>query len=139
MRPDVGDASDQLPTPAAWDAPVTRPDDQTATQNRAACTYKRGDMPAATLGTSTPVDKDIPIKNVIVVMMENHSFDNYFGQLNKALSRTDVECPDGGETNRSRPRTAARPSRRTCTRRTSARSTRTTNGTARTSPGPTAA
>jgi phospholipase C len=32
-------------------------------------------------------------------MMENHSFDNYFGQLNKAQSRTDIESPDGGETN----------------------------------------
>src|SRR5579884_3152383 len=70
----VDDGYNPPPTPAAWDAPVTRPDDQTAAQNRAACTYKRGDMPAATLGTSTPVDKDIPIKNVIVVMMENHSF-----------------------------------------------------------------
>ncbi len=48
-------------------------------------------MPAATLGTSTPVDKDIPITNVIVVMMENHSFDNYFGQLGKFLNRTDIE------------------------------------------------
>jgi phospholipase C len=79
------------PTPAAWDAPVTRPDDATATQNRASCTYKRGDMPAATLGTSTPVDKDIPIDHVIVLMMENHSFDNYFGHLNEDLGRTDVE------------------------------------------------
>ena len=88
-----------VPTPAAWDAPVTRPDDGTATSSRAACAFKRGDMPAATLGASTPIDKDIPITNVIVVMMENHSFDNYFGQLDKAQGRTDVECPDGGETN----------------------------------------
>jgi phospholipase C len=95
----VDDGYDPPPTPAAWDQAVTRPDDTTATQNRAACTYKRGDMPAATLGTSMPIDKDIPITNVIVVMMENHSFDNYFGQLNKAQARTDVECPDGGDTN----------------------------------------
>ncbi len=78
-------------TPCSWDQPVTRPDDTTATQNRAACTYKRGDMPAATLGSSSPVDKDIPITNVIVVMMENHSFDNYFGHLNQFLGRTDIE------------------------------------------------
>ncbi len=95
----VDDGYDPPPTPAAWDQPVTRPDDTAAAQNRAACTYKRGDMPAATLGASTPVDKDIPITNVIVLMMENHSFDNYFGQLNKALNRNDIECPDGGETN----------------------------------------
>ncbi len=95
----VDDGYDPPPTPASWDAPVTRPDDNTAKQSRAACTFKRGDMPAATLGTSTPIDKDIPIKNVIVLMMENHSFDNYFGQINKALGRTDFEVPDGGETN----------------------------------------
>jgi len=90
--PDVtDDGYDPPPTPTAWDQPVTRPDDGTATQNRASCTYKRGDMPAATLGSSTPVDKDIPITNVIVLMMENHSFDNYFGHVNEAQGRSDVE------------------------------------------------
>jgi phospholipase C len=90
--PDVtDDGYDPPPTPAAWDAPVTRPDDGTATASRAACTYKRGDMPAATLGASTPLDKDIPIDHVIVLMMENHSFDNYFGHLNEAQGRSDVE------------------------------------------------
>src|ERR1019366_5379815 len=65
-----------VPTPPAWDQPVTRPDDNTATSARTACMYKRGDMPAATLGTSTPLDSDIPIENIVVVMMENHSFDS---------------------------------------------------------------
>ena len=52
--PDVtDDGYDPPPTPAAWDAPVTRPDDQTAAQNRVACTYKRGDMPAATQSSAT--------------------------------------------------------------------------------------
>jgi len=95
----VDDGYDPPPTPSSWDQPVTRPDDQTALQQRAACAYVRGDMPAATLGTSTPVDTQIPITNVVVLMMENHSFDNYFGQLDKAQNRTDVECPDGGDTN----------------------------------------
>jgi phospholipase C len=95
------DASDDgaVPTPSAWDTPVTRPDDQTATQNRASCTYKRGDMPAATLGASTPVDKDIPITNVIVITLENHSFDNYFGRLGAFLNRTDIESPPPNASN----------------------------------------
>jgi phospholipase C len=90
--PDVfDDGYDPPPTPTAWDQPVTRPSDTTATQNRAACTYGRGDMPAATLGTSTPVDVDIPITNVVTLMMENRSFDHYFGHLNQYLGRTDIE------------------------------------------------
>ena len=95
---DSGDDG-SVPTPAAWDQPVTRPDDSTATSDRAACTYKRGDMPAATLGTSTPVDTDIPIDNIVVVMMENHSFDSYLGHLNQFANRTDIESADAGTTN----------------------------------------
>jgi phospholipase C len=103
---DAGDEPDvdqRPPTPAAWDAPVTRPDDATATANRAACTYQRGAMPAATLGTSTPVDQDIPIDTVVVFMLENHSFDNYFGQLGKFLNRTDIESPPANASNPSAP------------------------------------
>ncbi len=85
------DGYDPPPTPAAWDQPVTRPDDATATASRAACAFKRGDMPAATLGASTPVDSAIPITNVVFLMMENRSFDHYFGHLNQYLGRTDIE------------------------------------------------
>jgi phospholipase C len=95
---DSGDDG-SVPTPAAWDQPVMRPDDNTATTDRTACTYKRGDMPAATLGTSTPVDTDIPIENIVVVMMENHSFDSYLGHLNQFANRTDIESADAGATN----------------------------------------
>jgi phospholipase C len=107
--PDAGGAdADQdvdmrPPTPAAWDMPVTRPDDGTATSNRAACMYKRGDMPAATLGQSTPIDAQIPIDTVVVVMMENHSFDNYFGRLGVYANRTDIEVPPTGAGNPSTP------------------------------------
>src|SRR5438105_2243425 len=77
---DAGDDGDtRPPTPPEWDRPVTRPSDGDATSGRTACKYKRGAMPAETLGTSTPVDKDIPIETIVVLMMENHSFDNYFG------------------------------------------------------------
>jgi phospholipase C len=96
---DTADAGDLPPTPAAWDAPVTRPSDTAALAGRAACMYGRGDMPAATLGTSTPVDTGIPIENVIIVMKENHSFDNYFGHLNEYANRTDIEEAPAGASN----------------------------------------
>jgi phospholipase C len=91
---DAGDDG-AVATPPQWDAPVTRPDDTTANNGRTACMYKRGDMPAATLGTSTPVDKDIPIDTVVVIMMENHSFDQYFGHLGKFANNPNIEvAPD---------------------------------------------
>jgi phospholipase C len=95
---DAGDDGGVL-TPCAWDQPVTQPDDNTASAGRAACQYVRGDMPAATLGPSTPLDTDIPIDNVVVVMMENHSFDSYLGHLNQFANRTDIESADAGSTN----------------------------------------
>jgi phospholipase C len=98
------DASDETAdggvlTPCAWDQSVTRPDDNSATASRAACSFGRGDMPAATLGASTPIDTDIPIQNIVVVMMENHSFDSYLGHLNQYANRTDIESADAGATN----------------------------------------
>jgi phospholipase C len=77
-------------TPCAWDTAVTQPSESTAQADRAACKFKRGDMPQATLGASE-FPADIPIDNVVVLMMENHSFDSYLGHLNQFASRTDVE------------------------------------------------
>jgi phospholipase C len=93
-NPDAGDDT-RAPTPSEWDRAVTRPDDKAASDGRAACKFAAGAMPAETLGASTPVDKDIPIETVIVLMMENRSFDSYFGHLNKYAGRTDIEsAPD---------------------------------------------
>jgi phospholipase C len=86
-------------TPCAWDQAITRPDDNTAEMQRAACAYNRGDMPAATLGPATPIDSDMPIDNIVVVMMENHSFDSYLGHINQFASRSDIESADAGATN----------------------------------------
>jgi phospholipase C len=52
-------------------------------------------MPAATLGAELPVDTDIPIQNVVILMQENRSFDSLLGHLNKYAGRTDIEsAPD---------------------------------------------
>jgi phospholipase C len=85
-------------TPCAWDQPVTQPSDTAAAAGRAACKFKRGDMPEATLGP-TDLPADIPIDNIVVVMMENHSFDSYLGHLNQYGNRSDVEVADAGATN----------------------------------------
>jgi phospholipase C len=95
---DAGDDT-RPPTPPAWDRAVTRPSDGDATSGRTACKFARGAMPAETLGASTPVDKDIPVETIVVVMMENHSFDNYFGHLNKYANRTDIESAPDTTTN----------------------------------------
>ena len=86
-------------TPCAWDQPVTRTDDKTSKANRAECKYQRGDMPAATLGPSIPIDQDMPIDNIVVVMMENHSFDSYLGHLNAYAHRTDIESAPANASN----------------------------------------
>jgi phospholipase C len=70
--------------PAAWDRAVTRPDSEaTAERLRQGCRFQRGAMPAETTGAEIPMDGDIPIKTIIVLMQENRSFDSYFGHLAK--------------------------------------------------------
>ncbi len=74
--------------PRSWDSDVSRPSNEaTAAQQRQACAFRRGAMPAATLGRELPIgngtlsDSSIPIQNVIVLMQENRSFDSYYGHL----------------------------------------------------------
>jgi phospholipase C len=100
VDPDGGYEPDgEVATPCAWNASVTRPDESTAQSSRAACAYGRGDMPAATLGPSFPVGTDMPIDNIVVLMMENHSFDSYLGHLNQYANRTDVESAPASASN----------------------------------------
>jgi phospholipase C len=76
--------------PPSWNRPVTPPADDAAASQRAACGYKAGALPAETLGKSQPTGTSIPIDTVVVVMMENRSFDHYFQHL-KMNGWTDVE------------------------------------------------
>ena len=87
------------PGPAAWNRTVTRPDDATAASSRSSCTYKAGALPAETLGTSTPVDKDIPVTKIIVLMQENRSFDSYYSQFPKWANRSDIDVAADDVTN----------------------------------------
>jgi phospholipase C len=60
--------------------PRTAPE-STIAPMRAACAFAAGDPATKTIGTDFPIGDEIPIKHVIVIMQENRSFDEYFGQL----------------------------------------------------------
>jgi phospholipase C len=70
-----------LPGPPEWNRPVTAPADDDAKAQRAACGYKAGSLPAETQGKSHPNGTQIPIDHIVVIMMENRSFDHYFQKL----------------------------------------------------------
>src|SRR5262245_19099833 len=74
-------AEAQLPGPAESNRGVAPPTDAEAETKRASCEYKAGSLPAETQGESTPSCKEIPIDHVLVMMMENRSFDHYFQKL----------------------------------------------------------
>jgi phospholipase C len=50
-------------------------------EQRKACTFERGALPAETLGTSVPLGDQIPIDHFVMLMQENRSFDHYFGTM----------------------------------------------------------
>jgi phospholipase C len=91
----AGCAAASEPTPdsqASAQNETERPEnDAIASRDRAACKFKRGAMPADTLGKEIPTDADIPIETVVVIMQENRSFDSYFGHLGKYAHRSDIE------------------------------------------------
>ena len=100
--------------PAKWDDSVPRPQNEgLAAAMRRACTFKRGALPAATLGSEIPIgdganvrsddgtingltvdDTQIPIQHIIVMMQENRSFDSYYAHL-AAWAAKNVKGADG--------------------------------------------
>ena len=89
----------RAPTPPEWDRRVVRLDDAAAAAKRASCGFARGAMPAETLGASSPIDADIPVKTIVVLMFENRSFDSYYSHLNAFGNRKDIEVAPDGVTN----------------------------------------
>jgi len=55
-----------------------------------ACTFHAGALPADSLSAGTAHGAAIPIDHIVVLMQENHSFDNYFGRL-PAFGHPDVD------------------------------------------------
>jgi len=89
-----------LPGPEEWNRDVTAPPDDEAESKRLACAYEAGSLPEETQGASHPNGDEIPIDHVLIVMMENRSFDHYFqklpeyGQPDVDVAPEDFENPD---------------------------------------------
>src|SRR5262249_44736840 len=49
-----------------------------------ACSFGPGALPADTLPAGTPHGSAIPIDHIVLLMQENRSFDEYFGQLKRS-------------------------------------------------------
>ena len=88
------------PGPPEWNRPVTPPADTEAADQRAACAYTAGSLPAETQGASHPNGADIPIDHIVILMLENRSFDHYFqnlpayGQPDADVAPADFSNPD---------------------------------------------
>lgn len=90
----IGCSSDDQPR----EAEVPRPDDAVALAARDACQFKAGALPQDTLGKSDPIAKRIPVDHIVVLMMENRSFDHYFSKLPE-YGVTDVTVADDSFSN----------------------------------------
>ena len=61
--------------------PDAGPSDTVAEATRAKCGYEVGSLAAETQGASAPDGATIPIETIVIIMMENRSFDHYFQDL----------------------------------------------------------
>lgn len=87
-----------LPGPPEWNRDVVAPTDTDAETARAACGYARGALAAETQGQSRPYGKQIPVDHIVVLMMENRSFDHYFQKLQE-YGQPDVDVAPANYTN----------------------------------------
>jgi phospholipase C len=96
---DTGTPGDTAVVPdGGGDTPVDAPPADPFAKDREACKFKAGAKVAETLGLTAEARGKIPINHVIIVMKENRSFDEYYGNLPKA-GRTDVEGLPAGASN----------------------------------------
>ncbi len=73
--PDLGPP----PLPAKYTTEVPAYDQQVA--DRAACTYGKGAVTTTTVGPNVLHGDAMPFKHVVLLMLENRSFDHYFSKL----------------------------------------------------------
>jgi phospholipase C len=90
--------STPLPGPPEWNRAVQAPSDSDAEIQRAQCAFKVGALAKETQGQSHPNGSEIPIDHIVVLMMENRSFDHYFQHLPDD-GQPDVEVAPAGFTN----------------------------------------
>ncbi len=68
-------------TKPSLDGASAAPTDTAAEATRAKCGYDAGALAVETQGASAPVGATVPIDTIVLVMMENRSFDHYFQDL----------------------------------------------------------
>src|SRR5690349_10839922 len=69
-----------------------------AAEMRAACTFTAGTTAGLSLAKDAPLGDEIPIDTVVVLMVENRSFDHVLGELSKS-GQPDAEGPPDGVAN----------------------------------------
>jgi phospholipase C len=105
-------SSTEAPSDAGTTAPHVDagPSDMVAESTRAKCGYDVGSLAADTQGASAPDGATIPIETIVIIMMENRSFDHYFQDLpsqagwsrgdgGPSASSTSVDVAPAGVTN----------------------------------------
>jgi|HubBroStandDraft_1064217.scaffolds.fasta_scaffold64651_2 phospholipase C len=83
---------------ATADAGPPPPSDSVAQTARTNCAYDAGSLAIETQGASAPNGAAIPIDTIVVIMMENRSFDHYFQGL-PSQGWTDVDVAPVGASN----------------------------------------
>ena len=76
--------------PPLYTGPRSAFDDTAALAARQNCTFKAGDPPGISVPKDAPLGREIPIDTVVVLMMENRSFDHLLGEPAR-VGQTDVD------------------------------------------------
>ncbi len=75
---------------------ASRPTEAAAESARMGCQFGPGDRAEKSVGLPYPIDKAIPIDHFVLVMMENRSFDHYFGAAQQFGIAADGFVKDAG-------------------------------------------
>jgi phospholipase C len=90
-----GCSTSEAPT---YTGPRSTLDENGAIAARQACMFKAGDPPGISVEKTAKLGSQIPIDTIVVVMMENRSFDHLFSNL-PAFGQPDVDVADASKSN----------------------------------------
>jgi phospholipase C len=85
-------------TPPLYSGPRSTLDDSSALMARENCMFKAGDPAGISVAKDAKLGREIPIDTIVVVMMENRSFDHLLSNL-PAFGQPDVDVATTANTN----------------------------------------
>jgi phospholipase C len=85
-------------TPPLYSGPRSTLDDNAALAARQNCTFKAGDPAGVSVAKDARLGREIPIDTIVVLMMENRSFDHLLSNL-PAYGQPDVDVATTANTN----------------------------------------